>query len=363
MGCEYQRKMKNPRYEENKKNKGIIPEIRDERTGIIPIKCGRCRGCRKAKANNIRIRLMEEHRTNPKKGYSITLSFSDERLVELEKQVRKKISKMIIENRSGIKENTKKQMFKLQGYAMDNEMVIIAIKEFREKIRLYNKNHKTGEKTEMWLITELGQKNTERIHLHGIIWTNQLKRITEYWEKINGNIKLGDGNKEWVNDQTVNYLVKYITKVDKKHKYYKAKIFSSNGIGKGYLNREDAKINRYDPIKTNTTYTDRQGNKRALPAYYKNNIIKDDEKRENVWIQSMDKNIRYVDGAKIDMTQENAEENYNRAIEEARKKSTRMGYPNNKINQNEINYEKAKRHTLRMKRIQKVYATNNKKAS
>ena len=38
-----------------------------------------------------------------------------------------------------------------------------------------------------------------------------------------------------MNEQTVNYVVKYIMKTDEKHKEYKSKILPSKGIGARYL--------------------------------------------------------------------------------------------------------------------------------
>ena len=73
-----------------------------------------------------------------------------------------------------------------------------------------------------WLVTELGHNGTENIHLHGIIWTDlPYSEIDKIWGY--GYTWIGDENKGgWVNEQTVNYIVKYIHKQDEKHKEYKA---------------------------------------------------------------------------------------------------------------------------------------------
>ena len=52
--------------------------------------------------------------------------------------------------------------------------------------------------------------------------------------------KLNNGNTGFVSKQSVNYVVKYVTKTDLDHKEYKPKILTSAGIGKGYLKSADA---------------------------------------------------------------------------------------------------------------------------
>ena len=43
----------------------------------------------------------------------------------------------------------------------------------------------------------------------------------------------------YVNEKTVNYIIKYITKIDEQHKTYQPKILCSKGIGAGYMKRSD----------------------------------------------------------------------------------------------------------------------------
>ena len=104
-----------------------------------------------------------------------------------------------------------------------------------------------------WFITELGHKNSERIHLHGIIWntTNTSRKefkkdIAEKWQY--GNVYIG----EYVNEKTINYITKYITKLDNFHKGYKQKITTSKKIGQTYINSEEAKRNQYRGARTNS---------------------------------------------------------------------------------------------------------------
>ena len=77
------------------------------------------------------------------------------------------------------------------------------------------------------MITELGHENTERIHLHGILFTKEdTQTIADIWKY--GNIWIGD----YCNAKTINYIIKYVTKVDEQHKGYEPKILTSAGIGK-----------------------------------------------------------------------------------------------------------------------------------
>ena len=68
------------------------------------------------------------------------------------------------------------------------------------------------------------------------------------------------GRKGWVNEQTINYITKYVSKTDSKHIDFKGRIFASSGIGKEYLNDPTNRYkHRFQGEKTNTTYTDSQG--------------------------------------------------------------------------------------------------------
>ena len=77
-----------------------------------------------------------------------------------------------------------------------------------------------------WLITELGHRGTENIHLHGIIWTSELSDIEKIWNY--GYVYIGYSG---INEATANYISKYILKSDFNHKEFKGKILCSRGIG------------------------------------------------------------------------------------------------------------------------------------
>ena len=104
---------------------------------LTQIGCGKCEECRIAKANEWRVRLMEEIKSNPKNIIFATLTFSEESLKKLEYDEKE-----------------------------PNKAPQKAITLFRKR---WWKKYKAPLKH--WLVTELGHDNTKRIHLHGIIWT------------------------------------------------------------------------------------------------------------------------------------------------------------------------------------------------
>ena len=119
--CLYPTLAGNKKYQKNKKNGGNVPVPIDGRTLWVVYECNNCIECRERKANDWRIRLLEDIRHN-KNGVFVTLTFNSER--------------------------------------------------------------------------------------------------------------------------TINYIVKYIHKTDANHKYYKPKVLTSSGIGKGYMARTDKERNK-----------------------------------------------------------------------------------------------------------------------
>ena len=207
--CLYPRLIKNRKYIPNKKNKGNVPKVKDIRVLYVPVGCGKCMECTKQKANEWRTRLLEEVRENWT-GKFVTLSFNEKSLIKLGKEANEK-----------------------EGYKADNEIAKIAIRYFLERWR-----KATGKSVRHWLVTELGGNGTERIHIHGIIWTEETRLIHDKWQY--GNVWIG----QWINEITVNYIVKYLHKTDEKHKHYNSKVFTSSGIGKGYTKRRDSNRNK-----------------------------------------------------------------------------------------------------------------------
>jgi len=317
--CLYPKLIKNRKYISNKKNGGNIPPVTDERVLMVPIGCQKCIECKKQKARNWQVRLQEEIRDD-NRGKFVTLTFSNESIKELTKEINR-----------------------ISGYNLDNEIATLAVRRFLERWR---KKYKKSVKH--WLVTELGGNGTENIHLHGIIWTNEsAETINKIWKY--GYTWVGDKNNGgYVNEQTINYITKYVTKTDIKHKEYNSKILCSPGIGKNYVDRYDSKLNKFNGNDTKETYTTKQGIKLALPIYYRNKIWTEEE-REKLWIQKLDKNERWVCGEKVDVS--NGDEEYYKILDYYRKKNKRLGYGDDSKNWELKRYENERRNLKTLERI------------
>jgi hypothetical protein len=324
--CLYPRLIKNRKYTANKKNKGNIAPVSDERVLWVPVGCEKCMECRKQKARGWQIRLLEDVKTNTN-GKFVTLTFNDQEITKLIKEC----------EQNGI-----------SGYELDNEVATIATRRFLERWR-----KEYGKSVRHWLVTELGHKGTENIHMHGIIWTDEtLETVEKIWKY--GWIWKGKGEKRenYVNARTVNYIVKYIHKVDEDHKEYKSKILTSAGIGGNYTKTAQSQKNNYKGEETIETYRTDTGHKIAMPIYWRNKIYTEEE-REKLWLQRLDKNERWVVGEKIPA--DNLEE-YNKLVEWYRKKNKQLGYGDDTKNWDRELYERKRRELMVKKRIAKAEA-------
>jgi len=323
--CLYPKLIRNRKYCVTEKNNGNVPVVNDPRVLYVPVGCQKCIECRKQKARQWSIRLQEEIRNN-KNGKFVTLTYSNESIKELTGAIAKQNEGIIPE-----------------GYELDNAIATIGVRRFLERWRKKNKIS-----VKHWLVTELGQgkhkkyQNTENLHLHGIIF-GESEEIIQHWQY--GHVYIGS----YVNEASANYMTKYINKVDMMHKEYMPKVLTSAGIGKGYTDRLDAKINKYKEEGTKETYTTREGKKIALPIYYRNKIYTEEE-REKLWIEKLDKNVRYVEGRKISM--EDGGKVYMKALEEAQKRNKRLGYGDDEVNWSRIKYENEVRKLKIAKRIE-----------
>jgi len=269
--CLYPRLIRNPKYKANKKNGGILPPFKDYRVLSIPIGCGNCMECMKKKADEWHVRLREDVRVN-RNGKFVTLTFSNDSYRELAKE------------------------FELSGYELDNAIATLAVRRFTERWR---KKYKRT--IRHWLITELGSGETEHLHIHGIVWTNEsMEEIEENWKYgyvWKGREKNGE-RVNYVNEITANYITKYVTKTDPKHKEYKPVILASHGIGKAYTESTRAQNNKYKEKETIDSYISDNGRKMNMPIYYRNKLYTEEE-REELWLNKLDKEERYVCGVKI----------------------------------------------------------------
>lgn len=331
--CLSPRLIENPKYKVNEKNGGNVPVPIDKRALLTPVGCGECIECRKKKAREIQIRLGEEIKTN-KNGIFTTLTFNKESYTELHDECKKETG--------------------LDGYDLDNAIASLAIRRFTERWR-----KKYKQTVRHWLITELGHGETEHIHIHGLLFVEpekyiktakknetiveaQTELIKSIWQY--GRIHIGN----YVNQRSVNYITKYITKVDGEHKYYKPKIYTSKGIGAGYLESYNAQGNKYKGKDTKQYYKTKTGHKIALPIYYRNKIYTEEE-REKLWMYILDEERRYVLGQEIDISK--GEEEYYNALASAREVNERLGYGTGEIDWKRKAYERQRRRYLQRKKI------------
>lgn len=332
--CLYPRLIKNRKYVSNKKNGGNIPPVQDDRVKYVPVGCGECIECRKQKARGWQLRLLEDIKTNTN-GKFITLTFSNESYTKLANEIQdKQLKQNILEP--------------ILGYELDNQIATLAMRRFNENWR-----QKHGKALRHWMVTELGHNGTENIHLHGIIWTDQKpEEITNKWTY--GFTWIG----KYVNAATINYIVKYVTKRDLQHKTYKSIILTSPGIGANYLHREDYKNNKYKGTKTTETYRTATGHKVAMPTYWRNKIYNDDE-REQLWLQRLDKMERWVCGEKISI--KNGEEQYEKILKFHQVRNIKLGYGTADKDYNREQYERQRRIIIQQTRIQKAMSASAQK--
>ena len=313
--CLYNSLVKNPKYKPNKKNGGQAPPVWDTRVLSVPIGCGDCMECRKKKANEWRTRLSEEVRSNPKRAYFITLTFDDKNLEKL---------KRLEADQDVVDKNIN-----------ENSLCYIAIRLWTERIRKFTKKG-----LRYWLITEKGQCFTHRIHMHGIVWADEreYELMLEKWDFGIKNVGYA------VNERAINYLVKYMLKPDLINKDFRSRIFCSHGIGASYVKRTDAKRNKFTwkTGKTIESYRLKNGLETALPIYYRNKIYTEDE-REILWIEKLEKNERFVDGVRVDVSTDEGMKLYEELVDEAREINKKLGFKIRNLDKIEDRIRKYKR--------------------
>lgn len=275
----------------NKKNGFNPPLLNDSRTKYVPIGCGKCIECKKQKAREWQVRLSEEQKIWKNK-YCLTLTFSCESLETLCKE-------------TNLKES--------------NAIATIAVRRFLERWR---KTHKKS--LVHWFTTELGHENTERIHLHGIVFSNDVineETFEKYWKY--GHVRLG----KWLGMKTINYLIKYVHKVDTDHKNFEQIVLCSKGLGANYLKRPFIQnLHRFRGKDTIQYYRLPNGNKVNLPIYYRNKLWTE-QQRELLWIYLIEKGERYVMGNKIsNIDTEKGMQLYKRILKTAQSTNKKLGF-------------------------------------
>lgn len=290
--CLYPRLVPNPKYKPNKKNGGVVPKPPDKRVLMVPIGCGHCIECRRQLARSWKIRLSEEIEANPTNNF-VTLTLSDESI--------DKLTEYYITHNDG-------------ATPTENDIAKTAVRLFLERWR---KKHKKS--LRHWLVTELGDEGTERIHLHGMIWW-------EDWQEINDTWQYGwTDNGYYVNQRSINYQIKYIFKQDEKHPEFEPKILCSPGIGRNYIDTKLKRFNQYAGKDTREYYRTAQGYKLNLPIYYRNYAFNEEE-REKLWLQKLDEKKIWVLGTAYDISTSEGIENYCNALKVAQRDNIKNGY-------------------------------------
>lgn len=294
--CLYPRFIKNKRYlgyntKRPSRNASTAIPCDDYRKLYVPIGCGMCYECRRQKAQQWRVRLAEELKVQ-KHAYFVTLTFSNESLTELMKDAE-------TDN--------------------DNKIAAFAVRRFLER---YRKKYKKS--LRHWFITELGHENTERLHLHGIIFAEQEmtnEELAKFWKY--GLTDIG----EYCNLQTINYIIKYVTKVDTDHKGYMPLIMCSAGLGANYVETYAAKQTyKYRPKNTKEYYELTNGQRVALPIYYRNKLFTQRE-RDMMWTDRLDKGDIYVNGVRVrNVHTKQGQDAYYALLKEQQRWNEKVGY-------------------------------------
>lgn len=266
--CLYPKLIKNKKYQSTKKNGGIVPPCPDERLRYVTAACGKCYECRRQSGRAWQIRMCEELKSEPNAIF-ITLTLSDDSFRELETAARSKD---------------------------ENTVAKVAIRRFLERIR-----KETGKSMRHWFITEKGHEGTKRLHLHGICWGKGTRELVKnHWKY--GHIFIGD----YVDESTMNYITKYMTKKDEDNDGFVGKVFCSAGIGKGYIDSMNAENNRYkEGGQTSEAYRLKSGVKLNLPIYYRNKLYTEKE-RELLFIEKINAGERFICGQKVRVDDEAA---------------------------------------------------------
>lgn len=268
--CLYPKVIKNKKYLPNKKNGYNAPKCENKLFEYVTADCGRCLECRKKKMRDWKVRLMEEVRNN-RDALFVTLTLN---------------------------ENSLKKGWKPKDY----------VRRFLER---YRKKH--GKSVKHWLVTEPGEENG-RLHFHGLIWNwDKNTDLNNVWQY--GFTYIG----RFVNEKSVNYIVKYMLKPNIKHKEFRQEVFCTPGIGKGWTEKPQGLMSK---AKEEEFYRLNNGSRIALPKYYKN-VMFDDDTRERLWLKKIEKGIAYVLGQPVSMDDEDT---YMKMLKDAREKDRDMFY-------------------------------------
>ena len=272
----------NPKYLPNNKNGGFPPPLLDDRVKYVPIGCGVCYECLKRKSNQWKVRLYEEVKDETDWSF-VTFTFNDNSLNLIKEKLSAAFFKELEKNVDISTGEVIGKVPDIEKMTDDNSVATYAIRKFLERWRKHTKKS-----VKHFFVTEKGHKGTHRIHLHGIIKSRDfdfIERIWQYGWIFPGNEISRKNN--YVNSSSINYISKYITKVDTVNKGFFGKILCSPGIGKKYTESFNFEYHRYNEKLTNDHYVNYRGGKMSLPIYYRNYAYNENE-REKLWIYKIE---------------------------------------------------------------------------
>lgn len=267
--CYFTKKVLNKRFLPNRKNRWNPPVCTDERFRYVEVECGHCFECRKKKRREWRIRNYEQLKETPTAVF-FTGTVSPQRYEHICKQYG----------------------YKNDG-SQDNEIITKIQRLFLERIR-----KEKGYSIKHWCVTEKGHTNTRRIHIHGLYYATHgetkwqlTKTLFENW--IDGYKFYGS----YVNEKTINYVSKYMTKKDEDNPDYIGIVLCSKGLGANYAKRMAYK-HEWNKEKTIITYRAGNGADMPLPRYYKTQLYTEDQ-RQLLWLYTEDKGVKWVKGFEV----------------------------------------------------------------
>ena len=257
MSCENPIRLKNPRYRKLEDEVywryhfSTLYDINlpDE---YIDVPCGRCLSCRKSKSNSWRIRLLGEYSQYPNSLF-ITLTFDETNLLRF-------------------KDNPNK-----------------AVRLFLDRMRKTFDNKSIRH----FIIGEYGDR-TSRFHYHGILFNVPKKLDKDVLESLwsYGWVYLG-----WCTQETIHYILKYLTKIDPLTNKQKKipRLIVSKGIGSSLVDEY-----KESPMKHNLMplIVSEKGYKIPLPRYIKSKLYTLDEQEQMIVNNSQRPIEKYLDGVK-----------------------------------------------------------------
>lgn len=147
----------------------------------------------------------------------------DERLI---KEIQSKESKQFVilnidnKNENELKTIVKRLNPELTELKTYNKIATLSVRRFLELWR-----HHTKKSVKHWLITELTNRNKNKIKIHGMIHTHDRKLIRKTWKY--GNVTILN----YIDSKAHEELIKYLSNTNKRLKEYKPIILTSAKYG------------------------------------------------------------------------------------------------------------------------------------